>query len=133
MEVLKHEAPIRDDVLAKQIARAHGFARTGANIRNRILELLGDVVSTDELTGRFLWSSEEPEPVVNFRFAKSDDDRRSVDEISIAELSGLIHQQRELLAEDDPAIAFARSIGLARLSQSARDRIEEAIRTVCKD
>ena len=71
--------------------------------------------------------------VVNFRFAKSDDDRRSVDEISIAELSGLIHQQRELLAEDDPAIAFARSIGLARLSQSARDRIEEAIRTVCKD
>lgn len=133
MEVLKHEAPIRDDVLAKQIARAHGFARTGANIRNRILELLGEMVATDEVTGRFLWSSKEPQVVVNFRFAKSDDDRRSVDEISIAELSGLIHQQRELLAEDDPAIAFARSIGLARLSQSARDRIEEAIRTVCKD
>ncbi len=84
-------------------------------------------------TGRFLWFSDEPQRVVNFRIAKSDDDRRSVDEISIAELSGLVQQQRELLAEDDPAVALARSIGLARLSQSARERIEEAIRLVCED
>ena len=132
MEVLKHEAPIRDDVLAKQIARAHGFVRTGANIRNRILSLLGNVVTTDESTGRFLWSSDNPQQIVDFRPAKTDDDRRSVDEISIAELSGLVHQQRELLSDDDPAVALARSIGLARLSQSARDRIEEAIRLVCE-
>ncbi|TWU18275.1 DUF3320 domain-containing protein [Allorhodopirellula heiligendammensis] len=129
MEVLRNEAPIRDDVLAKQVARAHGFSRTHANIRSRILELLGDVVSTDESTGRFLWASEEPQSVVNFRPAKSDDDRRSVDEISIAELTGLIRQRRQLLAEDDPAVSLARSIGLARLSQSARERIEEAIRS----
>ena len=130
LEVLKHEAPIRDDVLAKQVARAHGFARTGVNIRNRILDLLGDVIATEESTGRFLWSSDEPQSIVDFRVAKSEDDRRSVDEISVAELSGLVHQQRELLAEDDPAVALARSIGLARLSQSARHRIEEAIRMV---
>jgi len=54
IEVLKQEAPIRDDILAKQIARAHGFARTGANIRSRILDLLSDVVATEESTGRFL-------------------------------------------------------------------------------
>ncbi len=128
MEVLQNEAPIRDDVLAKQIARAHGFARTGANIRCRILDLLGDVVSTDESTGRFLWASDEPQPEVKFRPAKSDDDRRSVDEISIAELTGLIQCESELLTETDPAVSVARSIGLARLSQSARERIEEAIR-----
>lgn len=127
IEVLQHEAPIRDDVLAKQIARAHGFARTGANIRSRIFDLLGNVVATDESTGRFLWASEEPQPVVDFRPAKSDEDRRSVDEISIAELTGLVQSERELLAETDPAVAVARSIGLARLSQSARERLEEAI------
>lgn len=133
MEVLKHESPIRDDVLAKQIARAHGFARTGANIRNRILDLLDGVAATDESTGRFLWSSNIPQQVIEFRPAKTDDDRRSVDEISIAELLGLVDQQKELLAEDDPAVALARVIGLARLSQSARDRIEEAIRIAGED
>ncbi|WP_246106071.1 DUF3320 domain-containing protein [Rosistilla ulvae] len=130
MEVLRNEAPIRDDVLAKQIARAHGFARTGANIQCRILDLLGDVLSTDESTGRFLWASDASQPVVKFRPAKSDDDRRSVDEISIAELTGLIQCESELLTETDPAVSVARSIGLTRLSQSARDRIEEAIRSI---
>lgn len=132
LQVLQHEAPIRDDVLVKQIARAHGFARTGANIRSRILDLLGNVVATDESTGRFLWASKEPQSVVDFRPARSDDDRRSVDEISIAELSGLVQSECELLAEADPAVALARSIGLARLSQSARERLEEAINLAAK-
>ncbi|MEM9828790.1 MAG: DUF3320 domain-containing protein, partial [Planctomycetota bacterium] len=127
MAILEREAPIRDDVLAKQIARAHGFARTGANIKTRIFDLLSDVVATNESTGRFLWASEEPLAEVEFRPANSDGDRRSVDEISIAELTGLIESKRDLLNEVDPAVAIARSIGLARLSQSARERIEEAI------
>ena len=127
MDVLSHEAPIRDDILAKQVARAHGFARTGANIRIRVLNLLHSVVSTEEATGRFLWSSDEPKSIIKFRSAESDENRRSIDEISIAELKGLIQENQELLAEPDPAISLARSIGLARLSQSARDRIEEAI------
>jgi hypothetical protein len=114
-------------VLAKQVARAHGFARTGTNIRNRILDLIGDVMSTDESTGRFLWATQTPTPVVPFRAANSDEDRRSVDEISLAELAGLIQSKSELLSESDPPVAIARSISLARLSQSARDRIEEAI------
>ncbi len=133
LEILKHEAPVREDILAKQVARAHGFARTGVNIRGRILALLGNVVSTDESTGRFLWASDAPKPIVDFRHAKADNDQRSVDEISIAELGGLIHQSRELLAEDDPAVAVARSIGLSRLTQSSRERIEEAIRLACGD
>jgi hypothetical protein len=130
LAILKNEAPIRDDVLAKQIARAHGFARTGNNIRSRILDLLGDVVSTDESTGRFLWSSDEPTSIVEFRPARSEEDRRSVDEISLAELAGLIQSESGLLSETDPPVAIARSIGLARLSQSARERIEEAIRSI---
>lgn len=127
MMILKAEAPIRDDVLAKQIARAHGFARTGTNIRARILSLLNDVSATDEATGRFLWASPDPLPVIEFRNAKSAEDRRNVDEIALAELIGLIRSNKALLMDDDPALAVARYIGFARLSQTARDRIEEAI------
>ena len=130
LEVLNREGPIRDDLLAKKVARAHGFARTGANIRSRIFELLGDVVTTEEATGRFLWATTSPEPVIQFRAAQTGEDRRTFDEISMAELIGLVQKKKELLADDDPAVALARSIGLARLPQSARERIEEAISLV---
>ncbi|WP_166831715.1 DUF3320 domain-containing protein [Thalassoroseus pseudoceratinae] len=126
--MLDQEAPIRDDVLAKQIARLHGFARTGAKIRNRILELLTDVPSNEESTGRFLWSGENPLPIIEYRHPLSDEDKRSIDEISIAELRGLLEARPELATDSDPAIAMARTIGFARLSQSARERLEEAIK-----
>lgn len=125
MSILNNEAPVRDDVLAKRIARAHGFGRTGGVIRSRILDLLTDIASTDESTGRFLWM-EEPQKTIDFRHPLSEDDRRGVDEISIAELLGLIQENPEFLNEDDPAIAYARFIGIGRLSKSARERIEEA-------
>ncbi len=127
LAILKQEAPIRDDILARQVARAHGFSRTGANIRARVLDLLSGIPATEEATGRFLWSSKAPEPVIRFRDAHSDDDRRSLDEIPIAELIGLIQANEHLLSEPDPAIALARSIGFSRLTQPARDRLQEAI------
>ena len=125
--ILETEAPIREDVLARQIARAHGFGRTGGKLRQRILDLVGDAVSAEETTGRFLWTANGPLPSVPFRYARNEEERRSVDEISIAELLGLIEANPHLLQEEDPAIAYARELGLARLAQSARERIEEAI------
>jgi len=71
--------------------------------------------------------------IVEFRPARSEEDQRSVDEISIAELIGLVQSEKALLSDSAPAVAFARSIGLARLSQSARDRIETAIRLAVDD
>ena len=124
LRVLAQESPIREDVLARQVARAHGFNRMGSNIRSRILE---GVFATEESTGRFLWTGAAARPEVDFRFAANDDDRRSVDEIPLAELFGLIRANRRLLEADDPPVTYARLIGLARLSQSARERIAEAI------
>jgi very-short-patch-repair endonuclease len=125
--ILETEAPIREDVLARQVARAHGFARTGAKLRQRILDLVSDVVATEETTGRFLWNADGPLTAVPFRYAYNEEERRSVDEISIAELLGLIQANPQVLHEADPAIAYARELGLARLAQSARERLEEAI------
>ncbi len=53
--VMAAEAPIREDILAKRIARAHGWLRTGSRIRDQIALHLRDLDRTDEQTGRFLW------------------------------------------------------------------------------
>jgi very-short-patch-repair endonuclease len=132
LRVLAQEAPIREDLLARQVARAHGFNRTGSNIRARVLELLDGVYATNESTGRFLWTTSEAYTVIEFRFAATEDDRRGVDEIALAELTGLIASKPELMASSDPPVSFARQMGLARLSKSARQRISEAIDVVRK-
>lgn len=126
-QIISQEAPIRDDVVARQIARAHGFARTGANIRDRILSILRDFPATDESTGRFLWNESGPQEAIDFREAMSEEDKRAIDEISLSELRGLIRQNTDLLQQSDPAVAIARAIGFGRLSQQARERIAEAI------
>ncbi|HBJ33884.1 MAG TPA: hypothetical protein DDZ51_03770, partial [Planctomycetaceae bacterium] len=126
-QIISQEAPIRDDVVARQIARAHGFARTGANIRDRILRIVRDFPATDESTGRFLWNESGPRETIDFREALSEEDKRAIDEISLSELRGLIRQNTDLLRQSDPAVAIARAIGLGRLAQSARERIAEAI------
>lgn len=126
-DLLEQQAPIRDDVLIRQVARAHGFARTGATIRKRILDLLDEVPVSEESTGRFFWTAAGPEAVVPFRQPPSAEHRRSLDEISLAELRGLIQSNPRLLQADDPVAAVAKHIGVGRLNRSARDRIDEAI------
>lgn len=125
--VLDDEAPVREDVLAQRIARAHGFSRTGARIREHILSLLDGVATTEEGAGRFVWSTDSPGAVIEYRHPATEEDRRPIDEISLAELCGLIRDNQHLLDESDPPIAVARRIGVARLAGVARERIEHAI------
>jgi very-short-patch-repair endonuclease len=127
LDVVSAEGPIRDDLVAKRIARAHGFARTGAKIKQRVSATIPELTITKETVGNFLWPAGKVEQSVPFRYAKSADDRRSLDDVPIQELLGLIRANGNLLASEDPGLAFAREIGLARLSKSARERIEAAI------
>ena len=125
--VLEKEGPIRDDLLTRRIARAHGFARTGGRIKDRVLALLPNVTVTKESVGNFLWPTDSPPPLIPFRRPHPGDERRSLDEIPMPELIGLVRSRPDLAASDDPAIAFAREIGLARLAKLALERLEEAI------
>ncbi len=43
------------------------------------------------------------------------------------ELLGLVREVSTSQLTDDPALALAREIGLARLARSARDRLEAAL------
>lgn len=121
------EGPVRDDIVVRRVARAHGFARAGARIRDRVLSLIPRVTATAEKAGRFLWACEKPPETVAFRYSEQNDERRSLDEVPMQELMGLVQSRPDLAASEDTALAFAREIGLARLSKSARERLESAI------
>jgi very-short-patch-repair endonuclease len=127
LTVLKTQCPIRDDALAREVARSHGFSRTGNRIKERVLDLLPYITKTVESVGTFLWNGPSSQPSIPFRFAPTEEERRSLDEIAMPELIGLVNGFPGLDDSDDPALALAREIGLARLSRSSRERLEEAI------
>ncbi len=131
--VLESQGPIRDDALVREVARAHGFARTGNRIKQRILDLLPDVTVTEESVGRFLWPGASASESIPFRYPASDVGRRSLDEVALPELVSLVRELSHLAATDDPALALAREIGLARLSRTGRERLEEALESCNKE
>ena len=121
------EMCIRDSLLATRIARAHDFARTGAKIRDRVYSQLQHIAGVQESTGRFLWGQDGPAAVVEYRPSDSKENQRSIDQIALAELCGLVREQQPMLSENDPALAIARHLGLSRLKASTRERLEEGI------
>ena len=56
-----------------------------------------------------------------------EDARRSIADISLAELASVILDNRGLLDEADPARDLARLLGVERLAAVSRARLEEAI------
>jgi len=126
--VMDAEAPVREDVMARRIARAHGWLRTGSRIFGQILKNVRDVDITEEEVGRFLWKKDTMTDAIEYRQAVTEDDRRPVSEIALAELVGFVRANPDILNEADPALTFARLVGLERLAAASRARLEEAIR-----
>ncbi|MBX3426900.1 MAG: DUF3320 domain-containing protein [Pirellulales bacterium] len=131
--VLESQGPILDDALAREVARAHGIGRTSARIKQRVLQLLPGVTSTVEPVGTFLWPGGAAQESIPFRYSADDAERRSINEVAMPELVGLVRGRPDLVASDDPALALAREIGLARLARSARERLEEALESCSTD
>ncbi len=127
LAALTQESPVRDDILCQRIARLHNIARTTSRIRERVLSLIPQVAFTDESTGRFLWYPDSPLETTDYRHPAAADSKRSVDQISLAELCDFVISHRDLLKETDAALALARKLGIARLQTAARDRLQEAI------
>lgn len=125
--VMEAEAPVRDDVLAQRVARAHGWLRTGARIREQIALHLRKLEQTNETTGTFLWKPDTVTQRVPFRRPLGQDHRRSLADISVAELTDFIFAHPDALDKDDPPLVYARLMQVERLTAPSRDRIAEAI------
>jgi very-short-patch-repair endonuclease len=126
--VVKVEGPVRDEVLSRRIARAHGWVRTGSKIQDRVVRLASQHYrSAFEDVGIFFWpQNDSAEGTVLFR-RPSDGSARSVDEISLTELKALAMEMfRAGYDKESGLTAMAREIGLRKLSSTSKARLELA-------
>lgn len=128
--VVQREGPVLDAVLARRIARVHGFQRTGSRIQERVEQIARRLFkTTKEAGGTFYWPREmEPCSELAFRWPTNDDSTRGVEEICEAELLSLARLvlQRGHSGQD-ALIAMARELGLQRLREANRGRLELAL------
>ena len=127
--VVEVEGPVLDAVLARRIARAHGWQRTGSRIQERVARLAAKAHrTTEEDVGTFYWSAARgPELPTVFRHS-ADDATRSVDEICMPELVDLARQITVRgTGVEDAIVVMARELGLQRLRAASRGRFEAAM------
>lgn len=132
-EVLAWEAPVREDILAQRIARAHGRPRTGQRIKAQIARHLIRYERTRESSGDFIWRSGTVAMRLPFREPEDAAARRTAGEIPLAELAFLVETSPEILAESDPVLALARRLGIDRLTSVTRPRLQEAVDLVLQE
>ncbi|HKR47110.1 MAG TPA: DUF3320 domain-containing protein [Paraburkholderia sp.] len=123
--VVSVEGPVRDEVLARRIARVHGWVRTGARIQERVVRLASQHYKSDsEDVGTFFRL--KTGDITEFR-RPADGAARSVDEISLDELKALAIQMLQAGHDNESGvIAMAREIGLRKVSATTKVRLEQA-------
>ncbi|MGC8154057.1 DUF3320 domain-containing protein [Pseudomonas paraeruginosa] len=128
--VIDEEGPVLDTSLARRIARAHGWTRTGARIRDRVVSVADRVHrKVEEDAGHFYWPSRLPNcEAVVYRRPADADNTRPVDEICSLELLALARALADQsLIGEGLLYAMARELGLSKVSASTRTRIQGAI------
>lgn len=130
--VVAVEGPVRDDVLARRIARAHGWSRTGGRIARRIAELSEGRFPISEEDGCvFLWPPGADVATFPVFRRSSGDAARPVDEIALPELIALARAALATgAAGDDAVTVMARLAGLGRLRAVSRNRLAAALEMV---
>jgi very-short-patch-repair endonuclease len=127
--LIEAEGPIHEERLARQIARMHGWQRTGARIQARVGLLATHTYgTTQEDVGRFYW----PKHLADMDYVPMrkglDKLGRNLNEIAMPELVSLCRAYVEAGVDASSAIIqVARDLGLSRLKSGARERLELAM------
>jgi very-short-patch-repair endonuclease len=124
--VIDSEGPIHEDVLVRRIARHHDFKRAGRQIRDIVINLAKTRRSrTTDTAGLFFWRKRTvKDRYAPARYKNRDEEMRKIEYISTQELRAI---QAAVSSGTDP-IELARHIGISRLSNAARNRLETVIR-----
>lgn len=128
--VVQHEGPVLDAVLARRIARAHGFQRTGNRIQERVEQIAKQRFgNTEESAGTFYWpDGMTPGAEVSFRWLADEDSARGVEEICEQELLSLARWVLSTgKSSEEALIVMAREIGLMKLRAASRGRLEAVL------
>jgi very-short-patch-repair endonuclease len=123
--VIDTEGPIHENVLVRRIARHHGFQRAGRQIREIVIGIAKRRRGrTKEDVGLFFWrKGTVKDRRAPARYAGRDDEMRKAEYICKEEICAI----RDSLSLSDDPVEIARGIGIARLNQSARDRLNTAL------
>lgn len=132
--VVAVEGPVLDAVLARRIARAHGWQRTGAKIQERVNQVARSACDvTEEEVGTFYWTKGTSQSEVPFRIAR-DESSRAVDEICLRELVSLAKSVQMGLRPGSSAVSeMARELGISRVRAAMRVRLEKALQEAGRD
>jgi len=124
--VIDVEGPIHEEVLVRRIARYHGFKRAGRRIRERVLRLAKlSRPYTSESVGIFFWQKHGlNERQVPARYKNRSQEMRDVRYICKEEIRAI---EAALNLQGD-VVQLARMIGIERLREPARRRLEEALK-----
>jgi hypothetical protein len=127
-QIVAADGPIKDAVLARRIARAHGWQRTGTRIQERVSSIAHSCLTcTEEDVGVFFWANDKG-PEVSISFIGESETARSVDEICMAELVSLANL---VIAEgkfgDNAVVSMAKRLGMHHVRAASRGRLEKAI------
>jgi very-short-patch-repair endonuclease len=127
--VISQEGPILDVNLARRIARAHGWVRTGSKIRERVSAMAQSTHRrTIDDVGEFYWPNQITDAsTVICRRPEDEANIRPVDEICGDELASLARELRVKGKAGEALLhAMARELGLQKLTASSRLRLEKA-------
>lgn len=129
--VVEKEGPVLDAVLTRRIARAHGWAKAGGRIRERVDRIVRSQFHfhEEEQTGTFWWPVQlEDKSRVIFSLPDEEGAMRSLGEICLPELAALVREMVDQGHEGETLIyAVAREAGFGRVAHAGRQRIEKAI------
>ena len=115
--IVDREGPVTLHGLARRVAQEHGWQRAGRRIQAQVRKNLRLVESHREFETFFVWAPGSHADRVPFRGL----DGRPIREVSRTEIASVIDvHARDLENEDDPILAVARLLGIARLSKDAR-------------
>ncbi|HBF07992.1 MAG: DNA helicase [Gammaproteobacteria bacterium] len=116
--IIETESPIHEDILIRRIAKAHGFARAGRQIRETVFQLIDSKVpETKEEAGRFLWSSSG---TLQARTMNRDDELKKFDYICAEE----IQQMLKATQDKGEYSELLKALGIGRLTQQMKARLE---------
>jgi len=130
--VVSEEGPVLDSVLARRIARAHGWVRTGSRIRDRVDQIARARFRSheEEQSGTFFWPLHlDSEANVVFRRPGDDDSTRPLADICLSELRALVDEMTKHGHVGEGLVyAVAKEAGVNKLTHAGRQRIEKAIK-----
>lgn len=122
--VLDEKAPMTLESLAREIARLHGWQRTGRRISERVKVAAKRADLRREGQQLFVWPEGRYSERVPYRGLGD----RSIEEISRNEIASVLdHMDDAIARSDDPELDLARTLGIARLTGSAREHLSSVI------